>query len=188
MARVWLTNWEWSCCGEPFGVGDRVDFGVERRGPDDWLIATLGVEIARTVDAIESHHEEELPDRIRGLVRAIQSVTHDVIERRELRRPGHGAPSDTLAPSQGEQWAEVRGQTVPVSWGARPSRYILVSEPVPGTVRMHPRNAVPTSAEDRETGGENEPFEDDGATPTATGPTGRRLTSSPGWLVDVDEH
>lgn len=174
MTRVWLTNWEWSCCGEPFAVSDRVDFGIEHRGADEWLIDTLGAEIAATVDAVESHHEHEFVDRVRGRVTAIQAVTQQFVERQELRRPGHGAPADAVAPAPGEEWPETRFELgAGVFAGTRPSRYITVSTPVPGSVRLHPRSTVRAGGADVEPRESDDPAQAD--------------RSSPGWLVDVDE-
>jgi hypothetical protein len=28
-----LADWEWVCCGDPFTVGDDVDFGIQTRTP-----------------------------------------------------------------------------------------------------------------------------------------------------------
>jgi hypothetical protein len=174
MTRVWLANWEWSCCGEPFTVGDRVDFGIAHRGADEWLVATLGDAIAGTVDAVESHHEQEFVDRVRGRVAAIHAVTQQFIERQELRRPGHGAPPDAVAPAPGEEWPEIRHELgAGVSAGTRPSRYITVSTPVPGSARLHARGAVPRDAAAIDAHATEDPDSGD--------------VSSPGWLVDVDE-
>ncbi|MBZ4488603.1 hypothetical protein LQ938_05170 [Microbacterium sp. cx-55] len=173
MTRLWLTNWEWSCCGDAFAVGDEVDFGIFHRGPDEWLRHTLGVEIAGSVDAVESHHEELFPDRVRGRVTAIHAVTQEYVERQELRRPGHGAPPDSDAPLDGEEWtAQSFDLGAGVFAGMRPSRFITVSEPVPGKARLRARPAVPSP-------GSADWDPDDGGDP------GR--VSSPGWLVDVDE-
>ncbi len=54
MTRVWLTSWEWACCGEAFAVGDDIDFGIETRSPHPALAESLGPELVGTVDAIES--------------------------------------------------------------------------------------------------------------------------------------
>ncbi len=71
MTRVWLTEWEWACCGDPFGVGDEVDFGIESRTAYPALADVLGPDVLATVDAMESHHAEEFPDRVRGRVVAV---------------------------------------------------------------------------------------------------------------------
>ena len=48
MVRVWLSEWEWACCGEAFAVGDDVDFGIESRAPSAVLAEMLGVAVGRT--------------------------------------------------------------------------------------------------------------------------------------------
>lgn len=181
MTRVWLTGWEWGCCGDPFAVGDIVDFGIARRGSDQWLATMLGTELSATVDAVESHHEEEFADRVHGVVTAIHEVSLEHAERRELRRPGHGAPPDAPAPPPGEEWPfvgrEIGGGIIV---GSRPSRYIVSSEPVPGSASLAPVSGV------RRAG-----MGDDGAPPPMTAPPDpppeRCVGVAAGWLVDVDE-
>ncbi|WP_395245000.1 DUF6578 domain-containing protein [Agromyces sp. MMS24-K17] len=80
MALVWLTEWEWACCGEPFGVGDRVEWrAVGVRPSDAWLGEVLGTELAGEVSWAETHHEtsaeEEVP--LAGVVRGIRAVFAD---------------------------------------------------------------------------------------------------------------
>ncbi|MFE5409603.1 DUF6578 domain-containing protein [Microbacterium sp. NPDC056569] len=62
MTRVWLTDWEWACCGNPFAVGDEVDFGVQSRMPGSSLTELLGPTLAATVGAVESHFAGWLVD------------------------------------------------------------------------------------------------------------------------------
>ena len=168
MTRVWLEKWEWACCGDPFAVGDEVDFGILSRTPHPSMDDLLGSELFGTVDAIESHHESEFTDRVRGRVAAAHLVTHEIEERKTLRRPGHGAPMDAVMPADGEEWPMNRreiGNGIFV--GSQPSRYITE------TVR------VPHSAELEIIGGVNLPAE----SPPALQP-GRAIA---GWLIDVDE-
>ncbi|WP_341945072.1 DUF6578 domain-containing protein [Microbacterium sp. LWH11-1.2] len=99
MTRVWLTPWEWACCGDPFAVGDEVDFGIRSR-ESVLLVDALGTELASSVDALESHHEHEYADRVRGRVAAVQEVTHEVVERtiQVSSRPGCPHESVTFEP------------------------------------------------------------------------------------------
>ncbi|MDR7110764.1 hypothetical protein J2X03_000620 [Microbacterium trichothecenolyticum] len=178
MIRVWLTDWEWACCGNAFAVGDEVDFGIQARTPDPSLIELLGQPLAATVDAIESHHEEEFADRVRGRVVAVHAVTHDVEERQSLRRPGHGAPPDAVLPPEGEEWPMVRRELGGGVFAAsRPSRFMIESMPVPDTAALEPVRGVrlASAAED--------------APPPAVGdpPPERATRSSAGWLVDVED-
>ena len=178
MTRVWLTEWEWACCGNGFAVGDEVDFGIESRTPDSFLTGLLGPTIAATVHAVESHHEAEFADRVRGRVTAVHAVTHDVEQRRSLRRPGHGAPPDAVMPPEGEEWPMIaRDLGDGVFAGSRPSRFVIEIVPVPDTAALEPVPGVRLSS-----------AEDDASVPSVGGPlpdeTTRQLA---GWLVDVDD-
>jgi hypothetical protein len=96
--RIWLSGWEWGCCGDPFQVGSEVSLGLAY-GIDAWLANALGAELAETVDAREMHHEDEpLPQRM-GVVTAIAAV--------RLRHEG-GFPvagSAQLAPAAAVPWS-----------------------------------------------------------------------------------
>jgi len=178
---VWLADWEWACCGDPFAVGDEVDFGIERRDPLI-LTETLGPALVVTVDAIESHHESEFSDRVRGRVMAAYAVTHEIVERPALRRPGHGAPLTSSMPADGEEWPTTKrdlGNGVFV--GSKPSRHVIEVVPVPGSAALEPARGVrlPTSAQDRQP-----PSVDD---LTTDPPPERSSRSLIGWLVDVEE-
>jgi hypothetical protein len=185
MTRVWLTGWEWGCCGDPFAVGGLVDFGIASRSVDNWLVGILGATLAGTVDAVESHHEEEFPDRVRGVVEAVYEVSQDFVDRRELRRPGRGARRDAVAPDDGEEWPPpLRELSSGVFIGTYRSRYIVVSEPVPGTAALHPVRGVRVAAEPADTTAPDEPR---AGGPPPESPVERRTRRYSGWLVDVDE-
>lgn len=183
MTRVWLTKWEWECCGDAFGVGDEIDFGIEIRGPHPALADELGQELAATVDAMESHHEEEFADRVRGRVVAVYAVTREVVHRRSLRRPGHGAPLDAAMPADRDEWPLVgEGLEGGVFLSSRPSRYIIEVEPVPHTAVLVPTQGVrlPVAQQDQPLASVAESSAD----PSPEW-QGRTLA---GWLVDVQEH
>ena len=183
MTRVWLSDWEWQCCGDAFAVGDEIDFGIEARDPRPALADMFGPALVATVDAIESHHEEERADRVRGRVVAVHAVTSEVIERRSLRRPGYGAPPDSVVPSDGEEWPLVgRELGSGVFVGSRPSRYMIEVVPVPDTALLMPANGVRLPASEVTT-----PHPSAAELP-GDPPPERRARSHAGWLVDVDEH
>ncbi len=182
MTRVWLTEWEWACCGDAFAVGDDVDFGIATRTPDGFLGDLLGPTLIATVDAVESHHEEEFADRVRGRVVAVNAVTHDVERRRTWRRPGHGAPPDAVMPPGGEEWSVVGlklGDSVFA--GSRPSRYVIEIVPLSDTARLMPARGVRL------------PLAEPDAPAHAAGtsirhpPSDGETRSLAGWLVDVEE-
>ncbi|TFD73483.1 hypothetical protein E3T50_00590 [Cryobacterium gelidum] len=182
MTRVWLTEWEWACCGDPFAVGDEVDFGIDTRTPHAAVADMLGMELVATVDAMESHHEEEFTDRVRGRAVAVHAVTQDVVERRSLRRPGHGAPPASIKASDGDEGAMVgryfdNGAFLATS----PSRYMIEVEPVPNTAMLTPAQGVRLRIDEGD-----EPLPDVGE---FAGPRPeKRRRSLEGWLVDVQEH
>ncbi|MEZ3160191.1 DUF6578 domain-containing protein [Microbacterium sp. BWT-B31] len=182
MTRVWLTSWEWGCCGDAFTVGDDVDFGIRTRSPASQLAETLGSALVATVDAIESHHEEEFADRVRGRVTAVHAVSREVVERRSLRRPGNGAPPDASMPADGEEWPMTgRDLGNGVFVGSRPTRYMIEIVPVPDSAVLQPVLGVRLPATH-----EHQP-PPAAVDLTADPPSERRSRSLAGWLVDVDE-
>lgn len=186
MTRVWLTGWEWDCCGDAFAVGDNVDFGIESRTVMAPLRDLLGATVSDSVDAMESHHVESFPDRIAGRVTAVHAVTVEVIERQVLRRPGRGAPPDATMPAEREDWPLVgprigEASDGEVVMGFRPSRFIILTEQVaesamleavPG-VRLGESPRGPSFSPDRDG---NEEWTSE-----------RRSRSQMGWLVDIDQ-
>lgn len=180
VTRVWLDTWEWACCGDPFSVGDEVDLLVRTRTPSSAFIESVGPELAATIDAIESHHQE-IPttpeDRVRGRVASIHAVVQEHIETRHLRRPGFGAPPDAEMPAEGEDWPfDGRDLGNGFMIGSRPSRWMIESVPVPGAVTLAPRDGVPPTASDQAT----EPPDENPEPPAE-----RRTTSVVAWIVDV---
>ena len=178
--RVWLDTWEWACCGDPFGLGDEVDLLVQTRTPSPAFVESVGPELAATIDAIESHHQETptIPeDRVRGRVRSIHAVIQESIETRHLRRPGFGAPPDAEMPAEGEEWPfSGRDLGNGVMIGSRPSKWMGVSVPVPGAVTLVPRDSVPSKPSNADTTPEEE----------SEPPVERRTTSVVAWVVDVE--
>jgi len=180
MTRVWLTESDWACCGGPFAIGDEVDFGIETRTPRAALADLLGTELFATVDAMESHHQEEFTDRVRGRVLAVHAVTQDIVERRSLRRPGHGAPPESIMPADGDEWPMVgRDLGNGVFVGSMPSRYMIEIEPVANTAMLTPVQGVRLHI-DEDAEPDVEEF--------AVLPPEPHRRSLEGWLVDVQEH
>lgn len=127
--RVWLSSWEWDCCGDTLAAGDHVTLNVWRdAGP--WLQEMLGPELVDSVAAVESHHDEPGPEQLTGVVTAVHGVTIDHSERREPR--AHHQPPERLSLGNGV-WATA---------GAR-DPYVTIFERIPGTARLHPAPHVP---------------------------------------------
>lgn len=182
MTRVWLDAMEWACCGDPFAVGDEVDFVIGRREPSAGFIRHLGAALSATIDAFEARHPEgPTDDRVCGRVVGVQIVVQESIERFSLRRPGHGAPPDAAMPAEGELWP-MSGRDLGNGFfiGTRPTRWMRVSEPVPEAIELISSTSVP---------GEWPTSGDDGADDDLDGPepAERRERTRMGWLVDVEE-
>ncbi|MDQ1204021.1 DUF6578 domain-containing protein [Microbacterium sp. SORGH_AS_0862] len=162
MVDVLLWEWEWACCGEPFAVGDRVEFGV--------VDAEKGVRelCAPAADPVfvETHHEREPELRISGVVRSVAALT---VAHRMMRLPRRQpAPGITRFSSPGAEWAiEVR-----------PTPYVLTSEQLIGTAQSEPLEGVSRAVEDDDA--EPAPREAD----PADGDIRRHLV---GYLVTIDE-
>lgn len=162
MTRVWLTPWEWACCGDPFEIGDAVDFGIRSRDPSE-LVDEVGAELVATLDALESHHEEEYADRVRGRVVAVLEVTREVVERRFeyfVDPLARARPSDRLRLPDG------------ISAGARLPREGVRIESVPDTTRLASVRGVPLPVVEQDA--------------PSVRPDGRRRRRV-GWVVDVEE-
>ena len=170
MTRVWLSLWEWACCGDPFEVGDDVDFGLATRDPAD-LVEALGPDLVETVSAVESHHEEEYADRLRGRVIAAYEVTHEVLERRFSYSVDLGERPRAARLQGADDGAH---RTVI-------SRETIRIDPVPGTTRLDSVHRVPSADGERVEAG---PALSSQAKEI---PEERRRRVRTGWLVDVEE-
>ena len=112
--RVWLSDWEWACCGKPFVAGDQVAFQVNRilEAEVDHFTELLGLELAATIDASESHHEDAGTELIEGTVTAVQGVTAQYVRRAGDYKPSPGSarlceiPRVPWPPRFGEEVAE----------------------------------------------------------------------------------
>lgn len=165
MTRVWLTPWEWACCGDTFEVGDDVDFGAVAHDPDPVLADALGADLLAGVDAFESHHEETYASRVRGRVVAVQEVTQEVIERAVTLEPSLVARSDSSAPER-----------------MRLPRETVMIEPVSGTARLAPVRGVRLAPAQQ-----REPASAAGTEDAEQPAPEQRRRSRVGWLVDVEE-
>ncbi|MDY0830581.1 DUF6578 domain-containing protein [Microbacterium sp. BG28] len=162
MVDVLLWAWEWECCGEPFAVGDRVEFGVVAA---DEAVRELCAPAAEP-EFVETHHEREPELHISGVVRSVAGLTVAHRMMRVSRQPP--APEITRFSSPGAEWAIE----------ARPTPYVLTSERSPGTAQLEPLPGVTRTVED-----DGDAF----AVPEpdwADGEIRRRLE---GYLVTIDE-
>jgi hypothetical protein len=78
--KVWIDDWEWQCCGEPFAAGSTVRWGLVPATEESrtFLAGPLGRELADAITHCETHHEQPddplQPVPTRGRVEAIQAV------------------------------------------------------------------------------------------------------------------
>jgi hypothetical protein len=145
IVRVWLTPWEWHCCGDPFGVGDAVALNVDRAADRAWFRAQLGDAFARGIDAVESHHEQPGPERLEGRVIAIHGAIGRERARRVRREPRPPRPPMVLGESTDGSVVSAGGS--PSGWYAvssPPDPFVLVSEPIPAEGRLRPLDRVPS--------------------------------------------
>ncbi len=158
MVEVFLTPWEWQCCGTPFCVGERVEFTLGDAGSwlDELLEGTGHAGVLR-----EMHHEDPPTDviggSVSGVVHRIDLVTQEHVVR-QVRRERPAQPRRT---SQGNG----------VWMSTRPSEFVRTSEPVDGTTVLVETDRVPRERE---------------VAPMAKPPDGERVRGVVGYLVALD--
>jgi hypothetical protein len=77
--RVWVSAWEWQCCGAPFSLGAEVTWGL---CPTDdqfraWIAKPLGAAAAASLTHYETHHQgadDAQPTPTCGRVNVIEAV------------------------------------------------------------------------------------------------------------------
>lgn len=142
--RVWLTPWEWACCGDPFVVGDRVELLVARDADRSWIAERLGGAFASTVDAVESHHDRPGLERLTGHVVAI----HAALGRERMRRVPRPAraPRPPLVLGTAADGKIVSVGSAPpagLSMSIRPEPFVWTHEPVPAEADLRPLPRIP---------------------------------------------
>ncbi len=162
MVRVYLEDWEWDCCGDPFQVGDTVTLQV--REPRDALRGMLGGALGSSLELTESHHEVDPDDvasrPLTGRVCAIAGIAIDHTEHLEPILP----PPSPLAPEPVDPASSSGLGWFAHAPDARSPRlnepaYTIVATPVDGTGRTVPVSRVPATAR------YGEPAADAGAPP-----------------------
>ncbi len=76
MRQVWIDAWQMQCCGDPFHVGQRVEFSTAPPRDLEFLARVLGAERAACLTDCEDHHDvsEGALARIAGSVEGIEAV------------------------------------------------------------------------------------------------------------------
>lgn len=105
---VWVDQWQYDCCGDPFAVGDTVSWTL-RPSDVDWLSAVLGYHRPDPLPVSEERHGS-LPDHTpetTGVVRALAAVYC-----RFALRPGSDADDPhALQPVRGTEWVQPLAST-----------------------------------------------------------------------------
>ncbi|MDQ1663663.1 MAG: hypothetical protein QOJ68_3643 [Blastococcus sp.] len=114
MHTVWLAEWQWACCGEPFSVGTPVRWNLEKVVPDHRVTAKLrsllSAEVADRVTHEEDHHGMHASGaETAGVVRSITAVYARSAPTSERHGP-HGMVGYAEVPGSGviEQWQSSR--------------------------------------------------------------------------------
>ena len=87
MLRVWVDDWQMTCCGEAFSVGARVTWTLSSQVDTEWLSLVLGARTASSITHVEDHHAEDFhaddqaPVTISATVAAIEAVQCDFAPR-----------------------------------------------------------------------------------------------------------
>lgn len=113
--RVWLSDWEWACCGGVVRAGDHVAFPIKRMTPDAraYWVEELGAGLAATIDAKEMHHEDERLESLEGRVTALYGIEMDFVYEMGSGRPVPGTarlcdiPRIPWPPRDGETGSEL---------------------------------------------------------------------------------
>jgi hypothetical protein len=125
---LWLSPWEWDCCGGPLEIGQRVTFSVwpvddEQR---TWLTEAIGADLTAQIDGVEMHHEEDpAPERLTGRLAKLSRVSIPSRLIHTKRPPLPPGVSSTPVRFFGSPDSAVYAEM-------RPSAYVTHHETVPG--------------------------------------------------------
>jgi hypothetical protein len=131
--RVWISDWQWECCGEPFSVGDSIEWGLLPETSDGRasLTGPLGVDVADAITHFYEAHpdedDEQQPIATPGRIESVEAVYWQYASR-------PGSDSRTRYPVEGSGVTEPRSKVD--GWESeRPDRrefvgYIVSLSPV----------------------------------------------------------
>jgi hypothetical protein len=77
LRRVWIDSWQMQCCGDPFRVGQVVQFTTTSDVDRDYLGVVMGEDAAAALTDYEDHHELEIGPMtpLTGTVERIEAVS-----------------------------------------------------------------------------------------------------------------
>ncbi|HEY8372656.1 MAG TPA: DUF6578 domain-containing protein [Pseudonocardiaceae bacterium] len=113
--RVWVDGWQMQCCGEPFQVGDTVEWTLRSCDRGKYPVDVLGPDVAESVTHAEEHHgglPEDAPVTT-GTVTGIHAVHSRYAPRSdESPRVLHPVPGSGQLTwvSSADGWEHVEGE------------------------------------------------------------------------------
>jgi hypothetical protein len=109
--RVWIDYWQMDCCGDPFRVGDRIQWEGYVT-PNGFRDDVLGPLLASTVTHAQEHHESDHPGSVAltGTVTGIKAVYCKWVPSAENQR------IRVVAPGSGRifEWEEAEAFQQPI--------------------------------------------------------------------------
>lgn len=127
---IWLSSWEWDCCGGPLEAGQRATFSVwpVDDGQRTWLTEEIGADLTARIDGVEMHHEEDAaPERLTGRLAKLSRVS---IPSRLIHTKRPPLPLGALPAAR--RLVGPQGSGVYIGIGAAVSDYVTHHETVPG--------------------------------------------------------
>lgn len=129
MTTVWVAAWQFQCCGQKFGVGDTVTWGLvpER---SSHLGALIGSRRAQEGAWSESHHGPGDAELQRGRITSLEAVWVAFAPRQGSGGSLEPVPGSavTRAITRADVWAEPQGNLRFLGWLAELDALEPVSE------------------------------------------------------------
>jgi hypothetical protein len=74
---VWIYVWQMQCCGDPFGVGQHVEFSTTPEVDREYLGVVLGDQRAAELTDYEDHHDLDVGPMspLTGMVKSIEAIS-----------------------------------------------------------------------------------------------------------------
>lgn len=73
--KIYYEGWQYQCCGDTFGVGDAIKWGVVKFDAKDWIFKDADY-------AYEAH--EKIEREVCGRVRAIRAISYSYEHNKKL--------------------------------------------------------------------------------------------------------
>lgn len=74
---MWIDGWQMQCCGDPFRVGQRVEFSTTSQVDREFLSVVLGEQRTAALTDHEDHHDVAVGPKssITGTVKSIEAIS-----------------------------------------------------------------------------------------------------------------